>query len=58
MSWFGRERKGLASFTMRGVKREEERRRSVFTRRAMLLVRAKMPSLSSAFASSRRQPSQ
>ena len=37
MSWLRKDRKGLANFTMRGVKREEERRRSVFTRRALLL---------------------
>jgi len=33
-----REKSGIANFTMRGVKREEERRRSVFTRRALLLA--------------------
>lgn len=33
-----REKGGIANFTMRGVKREEEQRRSVFTRRALLLA--------------------
>jgi len=32
-----RAKSGIENFTMRGVKREEERRRSVFTRRALLL---------------------
>jgi penicillin-binding protein 2 len=35
--WRRRDTGGLANFTMRGVKREEERRRSVFTRRALML---------------------
>ena len=35
--WRRREKGGIANFSMRGVKLEEERRRSVFTRRAMLL---------------------
>ncbi|MDB5411771.1 MAG: mrdA [Rubritepida sp.] len=35
---FRREKSGIANFTMRGVKREEEQRRSVFTRRALLLA--------------------
>jgi len=33
-----RERGGIANFSMRGVKRDEELRRSVFTRRALLLA--------------------
>jgi penicillin-binding protein 2 len=37
MSWLRKDRKGIANFAMRGVKREEEQRRSVFTRRALLL---------------------
>ena len=36
MPWSKRE-SGLAGFSMRGVKREEEQRRSVFTRRALVL---------------------
>ncbi|WP_223881023.1 hypothetical protein [Roseococcus microcysteis] len=32
-----REKGGIANFSMRGVKREEELRRTVFTRRALLL---------------------
>ncbi|MFN3447535.1 MAG: penicillin-binding protein 2 [Roseococcus sp.] len=35
--WRRREKGGIANFSMRGVKLEEERRRSVFTRRALLL---------------------
>ncbi len=33
-----REKGGIANFTMRGIKREEEQRRSVFTRRALVLA--------------------
>jgi penicillin-binding protein 2 len=36
-SWRKREKGGIANFSMRGVKLEEERRRSVFTRRALML---------------------
>lgn len=36
MPWRKRE-SGIAGFSMRGVKREEEQRRSVFTRRALIL---------------------
>ncbi len=36
MPW-QRPEKGIAGFSMRGVKREEEQRRSVFTRRALIL---------------------
>jgi len=35
--FFRRTKGGIENFTMRGVKREEEERRSVFTRRALLL---------------------
>jgi penicillin-binding protein 2 len=35
---FRREKGGIANFTMRGIKREEEQRRSVFTRRALLMA--------------------
>lgn len=35
---FRREKGGIANFTMRGIKREEEQRRSVFTRRALVLA--------------------
>ncbi len=37
-----REKGGLANFSMRGVKREEERRRSVFTRRALAIGGAQL----------------
>lgn len=33
-----KEKGGIANFTMRGVKREEEQRRAVFTRRALVLA--------------------
>jgi penicillin-binding protein 2 len=33
-----KEKGGIANFTMRGIKREEEQRRSVFTRRALVLA--------------------
>jgi penicillin-binding protein 2 len=38
LPWKRRPKSAIENFTMRGVKREEERRRSVFTRRALLLA--------------------
>ncbi len=35
--WRRREKGGLAGFSMRGIKRDEEQRRAAFTRRALLL---------------------